>query len=430
MRFNREIIGIAILLLLFVLAAMVMSGRDNSKSRLVGSESTPEPSIYNDRSSGSKAFYEYVGKLGYETRAWRREWSKLGESNAKVLIAVEPSSTEIGTLTGPFNGGNNNNSSNDDSDTPSTLLKPEDAGHLENWLRAGRTAIILTSKLQDSKAQGTSDPTFADAIHISVTEASGARAVEDFAPEQAVPVANGVISVHAISGMRIASNLRDLVPLFGDSSGPVVAAMPVGNGRLILISDGEFASNDMLGRSDNAVFMANLLAHYSRPGDRVLFDEFHHGDADLGGLTLWGALGRPLQLATVQILLAILVAFAVAAVRFGSPIPLIRAGERTTAEYVTSLSSLYWKAGASTTALEMIYRQFLRELTSRLGLSADVSLEQVADAAARRGGASVMEMRRVLALCEQHIDTGKISEAELLDLVRRMDRIRKDIGIA
>jgi hypothetical protein len=234
-----------------------------------------------------------------------------------------------------------------------------------------------------------------------------------------------------ISGKRIYSKLPDIQPLFGDRNGPVIAVLPVGKGRLVLIADGQFASNENLGYGDNSIFLANLLARYARRGDRVLFDEFHHGEADLGGgVNMWTALGRPLQLATVQIVLAMLVAFAVVAVRFGTPVPLYRPGDRTSAEYVSSLASLYYKAGASTTALEMIYRQFLRETTSRLGLSADVNLEQLADAAARRGGVSVMEMRRLLALCEQHIDTGKISEAELLDLVRRMDRIRKEIGIA
>jgi len=198
-----------------------------------------------------------------------------------------------------------------------------------------------------------------------------------------------------------------------------------------MVADGEFASNSTLGASDNAIFIGNILGRYAKPGDKILFDEFHHGDADFeGGGSVWTALGRPLQLTIVQLLLALIVVFVVAASRFGTPVPLFRPGERTSAEYVASLANLYWKAGASTTALEMIYKQFLRELTSRLGLSADVNLETLADVAARRGGVGVMEMRRLLTLCEQHIDSGKVSEVELLDLVRRMDRIRKDIGIA
>lgn len=426
MRINREIIGIGVLLLLFIGAALVMSGRDNSKSRVVGTESTPDPSIYNDRASGSRALYEYVRDLGFRTGVWRREWSNLGQSRADVLIAVAPDSETQSVLTGmsPFGGG-------DDSGN-STMLTSKDAGYLESWLRKGKTAIVLTSNLlTDKDLGGGGDDTTADTLGVSVSPLDKWQGIYNFGAYQPTPLANDVISLRMSGDSRIRSALPGLVPLFGDRLGPVVAALSVGSGRLILVADGEFASNGNLGYSDNAVFLANVLTEFARPGARILFDEYHHGDTELeGGATVWSALGRPLQLAIVQIVLAILVAFAVVAVRFGTPVPLIRAGERNSAEYVTSLSNLYWKAGASTTALEMIYRQFLRETTSRLGLSADVNLEQLADAAGRRGGVSVMEMRRLLAHCEQYIDSGRISEAELLDLVRRMDRIRKDIGIA
>jgi hypothetical protein len=430
MRFNREIIGIGILLLLFIGAAAVMSGRNEGKSRVVGKEAVPDPSIYNDRASGSKGLYDFVGRLGYTPAVWRRRWSALDKSNGSILFAVAPKIAGATQLTGNTPFGSGDDDDQDDADTASIFLQPSDATALKSWLRPGRTAVIMTSSLPGGSQGGNAD-SFADALGISVEAPNAGTAISEFAAVQPTPLADGVLSLRISPGARIHSKLPDLTGLVGDKNGPVVAVLPVGKGRLIVVADGAFASNYNLGLSENAVFLANVLSRYARPGDNVLFDEYHHGDADLeGGSSLWNALGRPLQLAIVQVVLAILVAFAVASTRFGTAIPLIRAGSRTSAEYVTSLATLYWKAGASTTALEMIYRQFLRETTSRLGLSADVSLEQLADAAARRGGVSVMEMRRLLALCEQHIDTGKVSEAELLDLVRRMDRIRKEIGIA
>jgi len=38
--------------------------------------------------------------------------------------------------------------------------------------------------------------------------------------------------------------------------------------------------------------------------------------------------------------------------------------------------------------------------------------------------------RRLLATCEMRLDAGKVTEAELLDLTRQMESIRKEIGIA
>ena len=96
------------------------------------------------------------------------------------------------------------------------------------------------------------------------------------------------------------------------------------------------------------------------------------------------------------------------------------------------MASLYRRAEASGTALETLYRQFLRDVCGRLALPPDVSLERLADVAARRGQVDKGRMRSLLATCEMRLDAGvgKVSEQELLDLTQQMERIRKDMGIA
>jgi hypothetical protein len=111
-------------------------------------------------------------------------------------------------------------------------------------------------------------------------------------------------------------------------------------------------------------------------------------------------------------------------------VPLVRNVARSSADYVGSLASLYRRAGASQTALETLYRQFLRDICGRLALPPDVDLERLAAVAARRGQIDKERLRRLLATCELRLDSGKISEAELLDLTRQMESIRKEIGIA
>ncbi len=103
---------------------------------------------------------------------------------------------------------------------------------------------------------------------------------------------------------------------------------------------------------------------------------------------------------------------------------------RSSAEYVASLASLYQRAQAAPAALDVLYRQFLRDLAGRLALSPDISLEILADTAARRGQVDKQALRQLLAACENHLDTGKVTDGELLDLARRMGQIRKELGIA
>lgn len=427
MRFNREIFALLFLLLIFVIGGLLLTGRDESKSRQVGPEIVPDPSVYNDRASGSEGCFEWVGKLGYRADVWRRRWSALADSGAAVLLVIDPQTeSDMSALTGSSDGGSS-------ADAPAdTVLRPRDAADLLAWLRAGHTAVLMASRLPSGHTAGESGgkDTFADALDLIVETASPAGRTE-FGPLQPTPDTRQVLSLYSDADARLRRKSADGIALFGDDAGPFVLSIPVGAGRLVAIADSRFASNADLPRAENAAFLANVLSRAAPPGATVLFDEYHHGDVnDAAGVSLWGALGRPLQLALIQAMLALIVLGAVVAVRFGTPIPLGRGLTRTSAEYVTSLAGLYQRAQASSTALETLYRQFLRDLAARLSLAPDVNLEHLADVAARRGGVDKAALRRLLATCERRLDDGKVTEPELLDLARQMERIRKDIGIA
>ena len=100
MRFNREIFALLFLLLVFVGGGLLLTGRDESKSRQVGKEKTPDPSVYNDRASGSRGCFEWVGKLGYRPQVWRQDWGRSGHA-AAVLFVIDPQAdSERGALTG------------------------------------------------------------------------------------------------------------------------------------------------------------------------------------------------------------------------------------------------------------------------------------------------------------------------------------------
>ena len=425
MRPNRELGALAVLLLVFVVAGLLLTGRDDTKSRQVGREPGPDPSVFNDRASGSRGCFDWVARLGYKPAVWRQNWSALGQSNGSVLMIIDPrADAGVMALTG---------SGNDDSEQQAdkTILSALDASALLAWLRAGHTAILLSSRLPSGHTPGDigGDDTFADAIGLVIETASPAGRTE-FSPLQPVPETLGVLSIHSEADARLRQTVPNGLALFGDSAGPFVLSVPVGRGKLIAVADSRFVSNTNLARSENAAFIADVLARNAPPGAIVLFDEYHHGDAALeAGANLWTALGRPLQLALIQAALALAVLVGVVGKRFGAPIPLGQGVRRNTTEYVASLANLYQRAQASTAALQTLYRQFLRDLSARLALPPDVSLEQLADVAARRGGADRPALRALLATCEQRLDDGKVSESELLDLAQQMDRIRKEIGI-
>jgi hypothetical protein len=209
---------------------------------------------------------------------------------------------------------------------------------------------------------------------------------------------------------------------------PYIVVVPVGAGRLYLVADGEFASNNNLGRAGNAQFLANVLKSAAQPRDAVLFDEYFHGDR-LSDTGLWEAMGRPMQMATLQILLAMLVMLAALAPRFGRPLPANAGVQRTAGEYVASLASLYAGGKATTAALEPLYRQFLRDVCAYLGVASDITLDRLATIAAKGSGVTEAQVRNVLLRCENAIVRKSLTEAEMVYIVRDLEALRKELKI-
>lgn len=425
MRSSRDLIAVLLLLALFVAGGLLLGGRGPSAARTPGPEDAPNPAYTNNRASGSRGAFLWAQTLGYKPVPWRQSWSSLAPAESGVLLVIDPDVEEnLVTLTGSGGQGGK------------TQLTAQDASLLRRWLNSGtgHTAILLSSRIGSSQTKsGPPDEdasSFGDALDVVVETAAPDTKRTEFAPLQPVTDTQGILSIHSEADSRIKRTANDGLALFGDSAGPLALEIPVGRGRLIAVADGALLSNSQLPRSENAVFLADLLAHYSAPGGRVLFDEFHHGDEASVDGSVWEDLGRPLQLALVQLLFGALALAVLLSGRFGPPVPLVRSAARSSADYVGSLASLYRRAGASHTALETLYRQFLRDICGRLALPPDVDLERLAAVAARRGQVDQGRMRRLLAACEMRLDAGKISDAELLDLTQQMESIRKEIGIA
>lgn len=421
MRNSRDLIAVFLLLALFVTGGLFLGGHGPSARRMPGQVETPNPSVTNDRGSGMRGAFLWAGKLGYQAVPWRQSWADLSSREDGILLAADP---EADNMSVSLTGG---------SRTNPTQLGPKDAVRLRQWLTTGHTAILLSSRLSSNQggANRNTDPeSFGDALDLIIQSASPDTGRTEFAPLQPVADTSGVLSLHSESGFRIKRTSADGLALFGDQAGPLALVIPFGKGRLIAIADGGLWTNRQLVQSENSVFLANVLAHYGKPGGRVLFDEYHHGDAASADGSVWDDLGRPLQLAVIQLCFAALGLLVVLSVRFGPPVPPVALIARSSADYVGSLAGLYRRAGASQTALETLYRQFLRDICGRLALPPDVDLERLTAVAARRGQIDKERLRRLLATCELRLDQGKVSEAELLDLTRQMESIRKEIGFA
>ncbi|MDR3709170.1 MAG: hypothetical protein P4L33_12785 [Capsulimonadaceae bacterium] len=403
---------------------------DTGSGSMVGADLQPDPSIYNDRGSGMRGLFELTSRLGYKVDVNRDDWRRL-PADASLLVVAAPQ-TRSDSSGGPR------------SKTSPGVLNGHDAVALKSWLAAGRTALILTNDLPAARAQGQPAANlpggdFGDEFGVTIGESLAAQGgLASYGPQQPVNIVRGVNLIQLHGGHRIRRIAGSTVDLFGNPPAlrrkgpiggePVVSVLPVGKGRAIFVADGFFASNRNLARADNAVFLGNILADSVKPGQKALFDEYHHGEI-AGEGTIWSALGFGPQSACLQLVLAVIVMVFVLAPRFGTARPAGPNERRNSGEYVASLAALYRGAHAAAPALDFIYRQFLRDLCTRLNVPTDLSLAALAEAAGRRGHVNEVELKKLLGRCERHIETRSLTENELLDLVRQMERFRKELSI-
>ncbi len=462
---RRDLTGLLVILALFVMAGLVIFHSDESGPQTVSVEERQDPSVDNTRGSGSHGLYTWVGQLGYRNQIWRRDFLSL-PSDAKVVFCIAPDlpanqQTFLGQSGG---GGGDDDSGDDDSDAPNRLTSAEGAA-VRRWVAGGRTLILFASGLPPVPTNSKNDDgsydhnaSFGAEMNLQSQSALGnGGGRRYFAPMQPSYWTQGVnnITIHArgdspasrfvfLTGTRSEVLFGDTVVVQNHHKHPasatylpeaVALVTTIGKGHVVAVSDDEFGCNANLTRDGNAQFIANILQNTARRGDRVLFDEYHRNSGGAPSPSIWSALGSPVQYGIMQLGLAALVALLVLAPRLGRPEPLNRSTGHSTAEYVASLAGLYQSAHATSTALETIYRQFLREICACYALPTDTTLERMAETAARRGGVNGDDLRRLLIACEQALDTDSsgrnraVSDQELITLVRAIERFRKELGI-
>lgn len=219
--------------------------------------------------------------------------------------------------------------------------------------------------------------------------------------------------------------------LLEDVGGLVLARVPYGNGRIILLCDADILSNRHLPRGDNVVLAANLA--FAPPGmaqgtGTIWFDEYHHGlQRPVGEST-----GLDVR-APRRTLLAILAAVALFCLgrlwRFGTPVPAGSPPRRSSLEYVQAFASLYQRAGQRAAALGVIERRFRTQLALIAGMRADTDGRLLAEAVGRRcGRVDPTRLADLLSRCEAaRQPQAPLSDLVLMGLVRDIWRTEQEL---
>ena len=132
----------------------------------------------------------------------------------------------------------------------------------------------MASRLPSGHAAGSSEgeDTFADALDLVAETASAAAGPDtEFGPLQPTPDTRDILSLHSDADARLKRQAPDGIALSATTPGRSCCPCPSGAGVWSPSPTREFASNANLARSENAAFLANVLARDARRrGDRAV----------------------------------------------------------------------------------------------------------------------------------------------------------------
>ncbi|MBX7055749.1 MAG: DUF4350 domain-containing protein [Pyrinomonadaceae bacterium] len=207
----------------------------------------------------------------------------------------------------------------------------------------------------------------------------------------------------------------------------VLAEMPYGAGKVIILSDPFVIANGGIGIADNARLAIDLAESGGGP---IAIDEYHHGYGANNNRLLEFFAGTPVIAIFFQCLVLAGLVFYSRSRRFGRPVPYAEPDRLSKLEYVGAMAELQRRTRALDLALENIYGDFRRRAGKLFGLDIhSVSRGELAAAIAERTSLGRTEIERLLDKCEDISAGERTNDREVLDCVRSIRRIEYRLGL-
>lgn len=366
--------GIIVLVLIIVLA--VFSREDDKDSGV--------PTSYSAQSSGAKAAYLLLQEEGYNVERWETPLTELPEQAARTVLV----------LAGPIR----------------EATKEEKAAVRLFLNRGGR---VLATGYNASFFVPESD---------AIPEALPDAVAKEYTPD----IASSLTRAGTIK-FSPPSHWGDPKPAqlvhYSQNGKGIVVSYKVGKGEVIWWAGSGCLMNSGIRDAGNVDLLLNSIG----PKDtRVLWDEYLHSwhEAETGFTSF-----PPIRYGLLQCGLAF-VALLLAYARRNAPIhPLYEPSRLSPLEFVNTLGSLYQRAKATRTALEVPYHRFKALLAKRLGLRPNASSADLARGARRRLAYNQPGLEETLEQIERSLNDLDLKEATVLELVQKLSQHAHDLKL-
>ena len=222
---------------------------------------------------------------------------------------------------------------------------------------------------------------------------------------------------------------REVAVLYSTANGAVVVTFREGEGRVFFIASAYLFSVDgLLYDEGNPTFLYNLMSTLPRNAriglaERVYYTVETRPPNPFAAL-VFGTRGG---LGAVYICLTLFVFLMLRGRRFGKPLDVQERNRRLSSEYVHAMTALYQKGNTRPDILRHIREKFRADLGNRWRVNPNLDIPTFLEELVHRG--AVDENEELTNLVTDLEPSGNISEAQLLDIAKRVDAYREVTNI-
>lgn len=375
-RFETALLAFAIA----ILAAVGVIGRSAKETpQAVDSYST-----YDAAPGGYRALYELLARERVRVERFEQRPAFL-DAGIATLVYVEPLGGDPRAL------------------TPTRA----DIAALDAWVRGGGSLVYVG--YDDAAAA-------AGLLRLPRLQKGFTANAPYVAPELR---ALGVARIAARETRRFVAPRGRARVLLGDRRGALVVTYPYGRGTVVAAVDRALFRNADIATGDDAR-LAVALARPPTPSGVVAFDETPHGYA--APERWWSIVPRPFAIALGVAVVALLLGIAGAALRLGPPLVPVPRDDRSTADFVDAVASLYERNGEIRSTLAEAAAATSRTIARAHGLASGASNEEIAAQIERA------DRRASFALLQRIATQGYADDATLVRGVALAQQLRKEFS--
>ncbi len=230
------------------------------------------------------------------------------------------------------------------------------------------------------------------------------------------------------SGHRVSEEAE---PLLMDQSGDIlIGKMQLGKGKVFYVPDPNLITNAYINQEDNVavpLYFASLAEEGVWFDETILFPYRSDFRVTMDGKpTLWGLLA-PAKFALLETLLLVVFWLYFKGKRFAAPRWENVAQVRNADEYVVAMAGLYRAADLKHEVLEIQEETFRRKTSSMLGLSSDISEEQLVGVIKETVGENTALKAKELFQALQEARRTSLGSKKLIRLSQQMEEVREEI---